>query len=870
MSLPNGTRLGPYEIVSLLGRGGMGEVYRARDTRLDRLVALKTVRAEFATAVESRLRFEREARSIARLSHPHICALFDVGHADDVEYLVMELLEGETLADLLRAGPLPAARVLQAGQEIATALFAAHQQGIVHRDLKPANVMMTRSGVKLVDFGLAHAAAPPVAETGEVETVTSAGRLTVQGAFVGTPAYMAPEVLRGQPADARSDVFALGTVLYEMTAGQRPFKGETTMDLAAAITNQEPAPVLEGRSDLSVAFGRLVHECLAKDPERRWQSAGDVALHLKGMIDAPAARPTEAGRGVVRFLPWLVAAAGVTLALAAPWRTDQPAPAAGRVDLEIVPPANRTFAYTVENVHFALAPAGDRLAFIVSEPEGPSRIWIRSPASIDARPLAGTDGASSLFWSADGRSLAFVAGNSLKRLELSSNAAVQVSEVKSNLGFSGAWGLDGRLLFASVEGEALYSVPTSGGTPIVVATPDASKGEIRLQFPVFLPDGRRYLYLAQHKDGSGQLLLGEDGKAPRSVGAVQSNFAFVDSEHLVYASDGTLIVRRFDPASLTLVGDAVAVADSVRYFQTTGVANFAAAGGTIVYQDQRDQSRVAWFDRTGREGDSVGTTGDYLDLRLLPTGREALLSRALPRTGTIDLWQLDLERGTETRVTLDDAQTETYGLLSPDGTTLVYSVPQAGSPRLVRQDMSSGRTDTLLPGDQFQIVEDISPDGRVLAYRERASTGAFTLWTMALDGSSPPAPLRASPFNSWGFRFSPDGSLYTFGSNETGHPEIYLSSVGGGPVRRVSTDGGVSARWASSGREIIYQSSDGRIVSVRLTDPGSLDLGAPTTLFAVGRTWLGFEVVGDRLLALVRDIVADQQPLRAILGWGPR
>ena len=490
MPLAPGTRLGPYEIVAAIGAGGMGEVYSARDRRLDRTVAVKTLSASIADSPDARQRFEREAKAISRLSHPHICALYDVGHEGDVEYLVMELLEGETLARRLTKGPLPIAQVLRYGREIADALAAAHRQGIVHRDLKPGNVMLTSSGVKLLDFGLAKtmSVSGPVEEA-EASTAALPASLTADGTLLGTAPYMAPEQIQGQPADARSDIFALGAVLYEMATGRRAFGGATAMAIAGSILHEEPPSFSESKVPVPPAFGRLVRTCLAKDPASRWQTAQDVAIQLTGIEED--ARPSTGAvaasvpRGRASWLPWAVAAAAVTVAAVVWVRQDRAgvAPAAP-VELQLVPPADNTYFFHVEETTFALSPDGTRLAFVAKDQAGEARIWIRSLAAIDAKPIAGTERALSMFWSPDGQSIALFAAGILKRLDFSSGIAVPLCPVSGRVGQLGTWSTNGQILFASTEGEAIHAVSSAGGTVSDIVTPDASKNERGVKFPV--------------------------------------------------------------------------------------------------------------------------------------------------------------------------------------------------------------------------------------------------------------------------------------------------------------------------------------------------------------------------------------------------
>jgi Tol biopolymer transport system component len=876
MSLSPGARLGPYEIVSPLGRGGMGEVYQARDTRLDRLVAIKVLRSDLTISNEARERFEREAWAISRLSHPRVCALFDVGHVDGTAYLVMELLAGETLAARSSQGPMPIAHVLRIGAEIADALHAAHRHAIVHRDLKPANVMLTSSGVKLLDFGLAKGVGGPVVADASGDAPTAAGPLTADGTWIGTAPYMAPEQLLGRPTDARTDLFALGAVLYEMVTGRRAFAGRTVPEIASAIIHQDVPSVSSLRSGVPAALSRLITECLAKEPDHRWQDAHDVALQLAAIADAPgqsvrtstlSTRAALIGGAVAGL------ALAITLAIVL-WPGRESLAVPGQMALELVPPAGSTYTSLAETVTFAVSPDGSELAFVARNPAGERQVWRRKLDSIDATPIGGTAGATSVFWSPDGRSIGFFALGQLKRLDLASGAAVPLCPVQQAVGLTGTWSNEGRIVFAGVEGKEMLSVSTAGGAATTEFKPDVAQGEARTVFPVFLPDGRRFLYLLRMKDGASWLMIRETRQTSRRVMAVDSNVAFVEPNHLVFARSGTLMGQAFDAASAKTIGEPFAIAPAVRFFLTTGLAAFSASSnGSIVFQPLRDTSRLAWVDRAGHVVEEVGTPGSHLDMWLAPSGRDALLSRALPATGTWDIWSLDLARGTETRVTVDDAMTEFGGLVLPGGKEMIYSAPQGAAPRLVRRNLATGVDEVMLPGQQFQNVQDLSPDGNLLAYTERTPTGVSNMWTLRLSGPPNPAMVRPSPFHQNDFRFSPDGRYYTFITYDSGRPELYASPVSGGVATRVSKDGALIARWSRDGRELLFLSGDGRMISVPIRTTPALDLGAPSTLFSVGsRGWMDFAVAldGKRFLALIPELVADEQPLKAILNWSPQ
>jgi Tol biopolymer transport system component len=882
VNLDRGTLLGSFEIVEPVGAGAMGAVYKARDTRLDRFVAIKVLSGDLSSSPDARERFEREARTVSQLSHPHICALYDVGREGDVEYLVMELLEGETLGARLSRGAVPMAQALRYGIEIADALQAAHRSGIVHRDLKPANVMLTKSGVKLLDFGLAKAAAPLMSGSGDAETAMGAAQISQVGTIAGTLQYMSPEQLEGRPVDARSDIFALGAVLHEMVTGKKAFSANSPIALASAILHQQPPALASVQPATPSVLDRLVRICLAKDPDDRWQTAHDVKLQLVSVQEegmAGPARLVTASRSA-SWLPWSVAGASILVALAAIaflWmRPDASRAAPARViRFPIAPPAGGAFSDTVENVSMALSPDGSQLAYIAEDANGERRVWIRPMSSVEARPVAGTDGARTVIWSPDGRSIAFFAGDKLKRLNPPDGAAVTLGDV-SDARLNAAWGRDD-ILYSLLPG-GIYRVPLAGGATSLERTSDRSRNELAVVFPSFLPDGRRYLFMARRPDGSGTVMIAEVGKKPASVVLEGTTSAqYVAPGYLVFVKDGTLLGQRFDLSAMRLVGEAFPIAEPVRYFLSTGLATFTTSlSGVLVYQSHKERGRIVWLDRAGREVGKIGEESGHSRVRIAPDGRRVLFDLTRPNIGTLDMWLFDAERGVEQQLTTD-RMSEGAGIwLTPDRVIFSGGTP----PHLMQKNLGTNAEEELFPPPAFQLTEDISPDGKTFLFTQRTPRGNFDIWTMPVNPRGAAAPLIETPFDEYSPRFSPDGRYVAFASDESGRYEVYVAALPyTGGKTRVSAAGGWLPRWSRDGRELFYLSGDLHLMAMPVRLAPSIVLGTPQPLFAVKRAtewvdakpnvgWPDFEVSpdGTKFLAIVPG-PANQQPLTAVINF---
>jgi eukaryotic-like serine/threonine-protein kinase len=837
LTLSAGARLGPYEILSPLGAGGMGEVYKARDTRLGRDVAVKVLPQHMSASPELRQRLDREAKTISQLSHPHICMLHDVGHQDGTDYLVMEYLEGETLADRLGKGAaLPVEQALKIAVEIAGALDTAHRIGIVHRDLKPGNIMLTKSGVKLLDFGLAKLqAAAPGAVSGVTSIPTALQEsepLTTRGTILGTFQYMSPEQLEGREADARSDIFAFGCVLYEMLTGQKAFSGKSQASLIGSIMHSEPPSITSLRPMVSPALDRVVRGCLAKEPEHRWNTAHDVMLQLQWIAEggslAGIPAPVAARRKNREKLAWGVVAAALLAAAALAVGFVRRAPKPPRtVRFEVATPEDITAIDTPR-----ISPDGRYLAFNANDAGGKSRIWVRPLNALSAQPLAGTEGTTRPFWSPDSRFLGFVAEGKLKKVEVTGGPPQKICDAPT--GSDGTWSSEGVILFDGQSNDPIYRVPAAGGTPVVAVKADPARKETTVAWPEFLPDGRHFLYMAtgQKPEDNAYRIGSLDSKETRAVASAQTLVTFAPPGYLLFVRDKTLVAQPFDAKAGKTTGEPIPLAEHIGT-NSVGLARFSVShNGTLAYRTGESGDRMLWIDRNGKELDSVGDPGEYHNPKISPGADRLAFDLADPRSGKSDIWIRDLSRGVSSRLTFGKGDAF-CSVWSPDGKRIAFSNDREGSTDIYdKASDGQGEEKLLLKSDEAKVVCDWSRDGRFIAFMSQGKGTNWDIWTLPTSEGAKPSVFLKTPFAELLPTFSPDVRFLAYMSNESGRQEVYVQSFPGpGGKWQISTAGGVEPQWRADGKEIYYRAPDQKVMAVEIRTDGGFQAGVPKALF---------------------------------------
>jgi serine/threonine protein kinase/Tol biopolymer transport system component len=870
-SLQPGQSLGPYRIESFLAAGGMGEVYRATDTRLHRDVAIKVSAARFSE------RFEREARVIASLNHPHICQLYDVGP----NFLVMELVEGPTLADRIKQGALPLDEALGIARQIAEALEAAHEKGRVHRDLKPANIKITPEGVvKVLDFGLAKAAEEPSATVNPSDSPTQTITPTRAGVILGTAAYMSPEQARGQTVDRRADIWSFGVVLYEMLTGRSLFGGPTISDTLAAVlkTEVDTAP-------LPAQLRPIVERCLRKDPRRRWQAIGDVRVALEEGVPVVQGMDRRYSR-----LPWMVAG-GLMLALvslaALHFRQSPSQPATVR--FQIPPPEGASFS-----TYLALSPDGRRLAFTANPNDGQPLLWVRALDSLEARPLPGTEGARVPFWSPDSRFLAFAAQSTLLRKIDASGGPAQTLCSASNTIVGGYWSREGVIYFGTLGG-GISSVPQAGADPVAVTKPDTAQAENWHAHPQVLPDGRHLLYLSAAGGGNGGIYLGSlDGKEKKRLVAAMTSFSYAPPSgnakigHLLFLQQNTLMAQPLDPKSFKPTGDAFTIAEGVGSTRNYALnyAHFTtSANGALAYRSGfgGGQTQLKWFDSAGKLLRVVGARARYSNVVLSRDATRAAVVESDRQTLNTDLWLFDLARGIPTQFTFHEGQ-NWDPVWSPDGSRVAFSSNRDGPYNLYLKDSSGARPEERLrKSDISERPCDWSSDGRSLMYTRGIGDSA-RLWVLsdpvgdAVNRKA--APYLEATFGATECQFSPDSHWVAYASNEPMHGhEVYVQSF---PVPsskvRVSSNGGVQPRWRRDGKELFYIAADGKLMAVDVKTLPTFQADSPRSLFdplvfggGNSTQVVGYDVTPDGRRFLVNSVPQSgssaPEPITVVLNW---
>ena len=860
MALTSGSKLGPYEIQSPLGAGGMGEVYRALDTRLQREVAVKVLPTALAADPARVARLQQEARLLAALNHPHIATIHGLEIAAGVHAIVMELIEGPTLADRLASGPLTLEAALEIARQIAEALEAAHEKGIIHRDLKPANIKLTATGtVRLLDFGLAQARTPD-------------GAASREGPVMGTPGYMSPEQIRGERVDARTDVWAFGCVLHEMLTGTQAFGRSTVAETLAAIQEHEPdwggLP-----SNVPADIRRLLRRCLERNPRRRLHDIADARIEIEDTANHPEdsqSVPASAPGNRRRALGISAAVLAVALAavLGAWLRPPAQAPTLRVVDI-LTPRTSDIFS-------FALSPDGERIAF-VADHEGQPMLWVRALDAAKPQVLPGTEAARRPFWSPNSLSIGFFANSELRRIEARGGAARTVTYALG--GTTAAWGPDGTILFSGADAPALRRVAASGGT--ATAATEVATQSTGHRHPQFLPGGRQFLFFAGGPDAVRGVYLGSlDSSAVSRLTASDTQGAYVAPGWLLFVRQGTLLAQRFDLAQRTLSGESITVADSVAVEPITGSAAFVTSdAGVMAYRaGQPTVTRLSWFDRAGHALGAFGAaeqTG-LSNLRLSSDNRRVTVERTLQNE--TDVWLLDSMR--QTRLTRgSDGIIARLPVWSPNGDRIAFESVGAGSVKLaVKPSSGGGQQETLFESPQGKIPCDWSPDGQFLIFYIPDPKTGTDLWVLPEKTHKPFIFLKTDANELWG-QFSPDGRWVAYQSNETGRYEIYVRPFpeAGGPVP-ISTAGGVYPRWSRDGKELYFIAPDAKLLAVPIRSTATtVEPGAPVVLFQTQRVGGGLNVIGRSHQYdvsvdgrfLINTAESDATPITLLLNWKP-
>ena len=885
-----GTRLGRYEIRSKIGEGGMGEVYQGRDTQLGRDVAVKVLPTTVSIDSDRLRRFEQEASAASALNHPNILVVHDIGTHDGTTYVVSELLEGETLRKRIGGTPMAQRRAIDYALQMAHGLAAAHEKGIIHRDLKPDNIFITNDGrVKILDFGLAKLTQ---LDGNQPQTNVPTRRVdTDPGAVMGTVGYMSPEQLKGRPVDQRTDIFSFGAILYEMLSGRRAFHGGSAAETMSAILKEDPPELSDTNKSVSPGLERLVNHCLEKNPSERFHSARDLAFALEALpgsgtastqtatvIDLPYKR-----RHAREWLPWIVTAAAILFAvLALLWPyfrrpSTYEEGNASRFTIEL--PAK---AVTIGPP--VVSPDGRRLVYRLNTEDGKELLWIRPLESLDARPIAGTEGGTQPFWSPDSRSVGFFAGNKVKKVDLAGGAPQTLCDAPTNTG--GTWGPTGVIVFAHGPGDGIYRVATSGGAPVRITQVNASLGELEHSWPQFLPDGRHFIYFARsaQPENSAIYVASLDDPNSRRLVQVHSSAAYASPGYILYVRDSTLVAQPFDAEKREFTGEAVPIAEDVARNPVNGRGFFSVSDKGILSLRTGGVARnqLMWFDRAGKQLEVFTSPGNYAAPALSPDEKTVAVSRVDFQTLTgSDIWLVDWARGAQVRFTTDPAN-DSYPVWSPSGDRIVFVSSRAGLTGIYQKlTNTEGHEEPLVASPESKISPQWSPDGRFILYSQINPTTNVDLLLLEVSGDRSVKPFLQTNFIEAQGRFSPDGRWVAYISNETGRFEVYIQGFpSGGAKVAVSTGGGSQPQWRSDGRELYYYTPDRKLMAVEVTEEGStFKIGAARPLFELrisgagidrGFPGIGYYTVtrdGKRFVVAGSPDNQDPQQITVVVNW---
>jgi len=896
MALLPGTALGPYQITTPLGAGGMGEVYRALDTRLERTVAIKILPAHLSSDPVRKQRFEREAKTISSLNHPHICTLHDIGSQDGVDYLVMECVEGETLAKRLVKGPLPLEQVSKLGAQIADALDKAHRSGIVHRDLKPGNIMLTASGAKLLDFGLAKLVAPLTSVATLTAAVTQDPPVTEQGTIVGTFQYMSPEQVEGKELDGRSDIFSLGAVLYEMVTGKRAFEGKSQLSVASAILEKEPTPIGTIKPMTPPTLDHTLKKCLAKDPDERWQSASDLRSELNWILESGSQASMSAsvggGRKTRERMAWAAAAASALalIALLAVYLSQVSLRPAALLISSIVPPAGTRLDSVPK-----LSPDGLTLLLDLIGTDGRSSLWLRSLDSSSAQPIAGTEGAYRPFWSPDGRSVGFFAGGKLKTIHASGGPVLTLCDAPFSQG--GSWNKEGDILFVPQWGTGIYKVPASGGSPTLVLSLDKSKVGV-LASPDFLPDGKHFTYSASSSEAanSGTYFASIDGRENKLITRATGNRVFSSGYLFFPQPTGTgadLMALSFDPASGQVEGEPRLMVRGIEYFTGPDESPFAISGRTLIYATSPAGATgptLTWLDRTGKRISVVAGGNNASDMKLSPDAQKVAYSKGDPNS---DIWIQELKRDVPMRLTFDTSVDKGAPIWSPDGSDVLFDIALGGKtpPGIYRKSSSGTGHEELLAQpkepDAMLWPTDWSRDSKFIlcVQGEIITRGRGEIWVVPVSADRKPRVFIRAPGAAYDGQFSPDGRWVAYVSRESGRQQVYVVPFDGNQVSstppfeqvpitkrwQVSANGGAYPRWRRDGKELFYVDPGDGFVAVGVETKGNaFSLGEARLLFreSLAAAAFPYDVSPDGQRFLVNGVGEEGMlPLTLVMNW---